>query len=73
MDHNIPLADFPSCAALQIRAECLGGIHLLCDCLHMHSLQMSLAVEKGMNRSFWEVSMVSFDAFEPKPSTEEPI
>ena len=40
MTHNIALPDLPSCHTLQVRAKYLGGIRLLCDCFHMHSLQM---------------------------------
>ena len=36
--HDITLPDLSSCHALQVRAKYLGGTHLLCECLHMHSL-----------------------------------
>jgi len=39
MTHDIALPDDPSCLTVQVRAKYLGGIHLLCGCLHMHSLQ----------------------------------
>ena len=41
MDHNIALPNLPSCLAVQVRAKYLGGIHLLCELFHMHSLQMN--------------------------------
>jgi hypothetical protein len=36
MDDNIALPDLSSCHARQVRAKYLGGIHLLCECLHVN-------------------------------------
>jgi hypothetical protein len=42
VDHDIALPNLPSCAASQIGAKCLRGLHLYwCVVFHRHSLQMS--------------------------------
>ena len=41
MTDDSALPNLPSCFALQVRAKYLGGIHLLCEFFHKHSLQMN--------------------------------
>ncbi len=52
MNRDVAFPDLASCTTPQIRTEYLGGIQWFCDGLHLHSIQMRLAIEQA-KALFW--------------------
>src|SRR5215813_13443888 len=57
MTEDLALPNFPSCHAVQVRAKYLGGIHLLCYCVHSHRLQID-ALFFPLLRTFFQQLMI---------------